>query len=79
MSSGSSGRKHQASLHDPKAVTDTEPTAEWATRNRPQLNDKAAVKDALHATETVKKPEQSESNSKKKVSLSIGDLIIRPC
>jgi hypothetical protein len=77
MSSGSSGRKHQPSLHDPKAVTDLEPTAEWAARNRSQPNNKAAVKDALHATETVKESKQSESSSKKKVSLSIGHVIIR--
>jgi hypothetical protein len=78
MSSGSSGRKHQPSLHDPKAVTDLEPTAEWAARNKPQPN-KAAVKDALHATETAKESKQPESNSKKKVSLSRGHLIIRSC
>jgi hypothetical protein len=79
MSSGSSGRKHQPSLHDPKAVADLEPTAEWAARNKSQANDKAAVKDALHATETAKESKQPESNSKKKVSFSIGHLIIRSC
>jgi hypothetical protein len=69
MSSGSSGRKHQASQHDPKAITDMEPTAEWAALHRPQPNDKLTTKDASQAAEKTKKSEKAKSTGEKKASL----------
>jgi hypothetical protein len=69
MSSGSSGRKHQPSQHDPKAATDMEPAAGWAALHRPQRNDKLTTKDASHAAEETKKSGKEKSTGEKKASL----------
>jgi hypothetical protein len=74
MSSGSSGREHQASLHDSKALTDMEPTVEWAARHRQQHNDELATKDASRATEETKKSGKTKSTGKKEVSYLVEDL-----
>jgi hypothetical protein len=66
MSSGSSGRDPQASLHDPKATTDMEPSQEWAARHRPNAQDKNKLKDSLIArTEDGEKSAVAKSAKKK--------------
>jgi hypothetical protein len=79
MSSGSSGRKDQASLHNPKALTDMEPTADWAARYGQQPKDKKAMEEASRATEQTKKSGKTESTGKKKVSYLVEDLLTWSC
>lgn len=77
MSSGASARKHQASGHDPKAVTDMDATVDWATRYRPQPDDKRKIQDALEATEKTPNSGKTKPTGHKKVSRWVEDLIIR--
>jgi hypothetical protein len=60
--SGSSGRNLQASLHNPEAQTDLEPTAEWKALHRPDPKNTNVTKDALAGSA------QSGTGSKKRES-----------
>jgi hypothetical protein len=79
MSSGSSGRKDQASLHNSKDLTDMEPTVDWAARQGQQPKDKLTTKDASLPTEDTKKSGNPKSGGKKKVSCFVEDLMTWSC
>jgi hypothetical protein len=68
--SGSSGRNQHASLHDPDAQTNLEPTSEWKALYSPDLKNtnaaKAAVAGSIQNGAGAKK---TESGGKKCVRL----------
>jgi hypothetical protein len=69
--SGSSGRNQQASLHDPEAQTDLEPTSEWKARYRPDPKNTNVAKDALAGSmQSGAGSKKTESGGKKCVRLS---------
>jgi hypothetical protein len=68
--SGSSGHNQQASLHNPEAQTDLEPTSEWKALYRPGPKDTSVAKDALVGSkQTGAGSEKTESGGKKCVRL----------